>query len=226
MTNPYDPSGGYGGGQQQPGYGGQQQQQPGYGAPQPGYGAQPGGYQAPPPQQYGGYGQPPGGGYGAPAGGKPASIGMRFLARLVDGLIIGCPMGILLGIIGGAMASSAASTTDPSAAAGFSIGTQLLYSVVIFGVYWLYDAAMNGIKGQTLGKMICGLKVVSTQTGQPPGFGPGAIRAAVFPLPGIIPCIGALSNLVCALSPLFDSASGYQQGFHDKAAKTMVVSTK
>jgi uncharacterized RDD family membrane protein YckC len=246
MTNPYDPSGGYPGGQQQPGYG---EQPPGYGAPQPGYGApqqpgygapqqpgygapqqpgygapQPGGY--PPPQQYGGYGQPPGGTYGCTGGLQTASMGMRLLARIIDGLIVGCPAGIVLGIVGAAMASSAASSgTAPSA--GFSIVTQLLYTVVIFGVYYAYEALMLGAKGQTLGKMMLGLKVVDAQTGQVGGFGPAAIRAAVLPLPGIVPCgIGALWNLVCALSPFFDSSSGMQQGFHDKAAKTRVISTK
>lgn len=236
MTNPYDPSGGYPGGQQQPGYGEQQPgygapqqpgygapQQPGYGAPQqqPGYGApQPGGY-PPPPQQYGGYGQPPGG-YGTAGGLQTANMGMRFVARLVDGLIIGCPSSIIVGVISAAMASG--SSSPPSM--GSSLGTQFLYTAVILVLYYIYEVLLVGTKGQTLGKMITGLKVVDAQTGQVNGFGPAAIRSAVFPLPGIILCIGSLWNLVCALSPFFDSSSGMQQGFHDKAAKTRVISIK
>src|SRR6266545_1854664 len=193
MTNPYDPSGGYPGGQQQPGYGEQQPgygapQQPGYGAPQqqPGYGApqQPGGY--PPPQQYGGYGQPPGGTYGAAGGGGSG---------------------------------------DASAAQGFGLIGNLI-SIVLFIGFIIYMIVLSGgASGQTVGMKAVGTKLVNEQ-GQPAGMGPAAIQTLVLWGPIIIPCLGFIWWVVCGLSPLFDSSSGRNQGFHDKAAKTLVISTK
>jgi len=226
MTNPYDPSGGYPGGQQ-PGYGGQPDygQQPGYGAPQqPAYGAQQPAYGAPAPAS-----PPYGGGYGQPGGYpnsalKPANIGMRFVARLLDGLIVGCPMGIIAFLIGGAVGMGA--VADPNSAAALSLGSQLLVTFIVYAGWFLYEMLMLGAKGQTLGKMIVGLKVVNQQTGQVPGMGPAAIRALVYPFLIFVPCLGYLWALLCGLSPLFDSKSGYQQGFQDKAAKTIVISTK
>jgi len=154
---------------------------------------------------------------------KPANIGIRLLARILDGLIVMCPIGVAINLITSAALSSSNSAT-PSLTGLSSAG--LISGLVIYGLYFVYEALMLGSRGQTLGKMIVGLKVIRQQDGQVPGFNVAAIRTAVFPSPGIVPCVGPLWNLVCALSPLFDSSSGYQQGFHDKAAKTMVISTK
>ncbi|MGH3738272.1 MAG: RDD family protein [Micromonosporaceae bacterium] len=219
MTYPNDPYGGQPGGQQQPGYGAPQQ--PGYGAPQqPGYGApQPGGYPAPQPQ-----GQPYGGGYGQPAPygggapmGQPASMGTRLLARLIDGALFFVPI-MLLGCIAGAVAGG---TGDPNTA-GATVGIfYLIYGLGIIGFY-VYEITMIGAKGATLGKKWLGVKVVDEQTGQVPGMGAGFMRWLI-PFVGGIACgIGAL---VVYLSPFFDN-SGKQQGWHDKVAKTLVISTK
>ncbi|MGH3713643.1 MAG: RDD family protein [Micromonosporaceae bacterium] len=222
MTYPNDPYGGQPGGQQQPGYGGQ----PGYGAPQqpqqpqqPEYGGQqPGGYQAPPPQQYGGYGQPPAGGYGTPGGvGQPASMGTRFLARLLDGLLLGVPFGILICIISIALGGGG----DPEAArtAGFVV---LILEVVFVLAIIGYEIGMIGARGATFGKQWLGVKVVDETTGQIPGFGPAFMRWLIPFAGGLLCGIGAL---VVYLSPFFDN-SGKQQGWHDKVAKTVVISTK
>ncbi|HEX2705627.1 MAG TPA: RDD family protein, partial [Candidatus Lustribacter sp.] len=69
--------------------------------------------------------------------------------------------------------------------------------------------------------MVMNVKVLRSQDGQLPGFGPSFMR-------WLIP---AAANAVCGLgivvylSPLFDN-SGRVQGWHDKAANTLVVSTK
>jgi len=43
--------------------------------------------------------------------------------------------------------------------------------------------------------------------------------------PVIVPCLGGLWVLLCELSPFFDN-QGRRQGWHDKAAKTIVTATK
>ncbi|QUQ67994.1 RDD family protein [Kutzneria sp. CA-103260] len=222
---PYDPN-------QQQAYGQQPQygQQP-YGAQQP-YAGQPLQYQA------GGiYTQIPG------LGTVPlASMGNRFLARLIDGVIIGIPAGILMGIITAALATSAAQdaqnayhydpTTgtvvgDPNAAAATGLGffgVILLIPVIMVVLQCVYEATMLGLKGATLGKMALGVRVVREDNGQLPGLGKGFGRVGTMFGPWIVPCLGSIWILLCYLSPLFDNQR--RQGWHDKAVKTLVIATK
>lgn len=234
-NNPYgapqQPSGGpYGQQPQQPGYG--QPQQPGYGQPQqgqPGYGYPQQGQPGIPPQS--GYGYPAGGhGHGGYAQGpQPASMGMRFLARLIDGVIIGVLYGILMGIgVVGATdsLSECDATGDPAvyqacvdSAANDIMGP--IFAIMGFFIIFtlLYEWLMIGLVGATVGKLALGLRVVKADTGQKPGLGSSFIR-------WIIPTVGSflcgIGQLLVYLSPFWDN-SGRQQGWHDKAASTMVL---
>ncbi|MGW6198152.1 RDD family protein [Kribbella sp. NPDC055110] len=215
----------------QPGYGqpqyGQQPGQPGYGQPQygqqpgqPGYG-QPGGYPQGP--DYGQVAQAQSGLVQIPGLGtvKVATLGSRALARIIDSVILGIVVFILATlIVGGASKGLADSSPEESGAAlGGFIGA-------LFTVWWLtglltigYELLMTAFKGQTVGKMIMGIKVVKSADGQVPGIGPAFMRW-LLPLIGAALCgIGAL---LVYLSPLFDS-SGRLQGWHDKAANTLVI---
>ncbi|WP_448318608.1 RDD family protein [Streptomyces sp. CO7] len=226
-NNPYgapqQPSGGPYGQPQQPAgspYGQPQQPQPGYGYPQQG---QPG----IPPQS--GYGYPAGGQGGYQQGPPPASMGMRFLARLIDGVIIGVIYGILLGV-GVLGASDAAAECDAAGdpavyqscidqAASDMMGP--IFAVMGFFIIFtlLYEWLMIGLVGATVGKLALGLRVVKADTGQKPGLGSSFIR-------WIIPTVGSflcgIGQLLVYLSPFWDN-SGRQQGWHDKAASTMVL---
>jgi uncharacterized RDD family membrane protein YckC len=240
---------------------GQQPQQP-YGYPQqapqgvPPQGGQPAyGYPQQPPQSpYAQQGQP---GYGYPQQGYPqapgvvqanngylnlhqygavqvATMGQRFLARLIDGAIVGAVYVIALLIgIGGAFSASSSiddcgSYMDPGyqsciqdaqdQSAGFLV-TFMVMMAVIGGFLLLYEWLMIGLKGATFGKMAMGLRVVKERDGSLPGLGAGFIRY-IIPIAGALLCyIGAV---LVYLSPLFDN-SGKQQGWHDKAAGTVVI---
>jgi uncharacterized RDD family membrane protein YckC len=243
---PQQPYGQPGYGQQQPppGYG-QAPQSPPYGTPaQPGYGQQPA-YPQPPQQPYGqqpGYGQapppPPGYGYGGAGAGdmvnipgagtfKLASMGQRFLARLIDAVIFIVPAIIIGAIILSAMAPSADEIARGEAATGFLV-TLLIYAGLFIILGAIYEVGMLSARGATVGKQAMGVRVVIAHTaavpGQGLGGGPAFTRWAVYSLPSIIPYVGGLWSLICALSPFFDSTG--RQGFHDKAAKTWVLSTK
>jgi uncharacterized RDD family membrane protein YckC len=221
---------------QQPGYGYPQQPpqevppQQGYGYPQqpgqPGYGypqqpGQPGyGY----PQQPG---YPQGGGY--PGGPVPnvASMGRRFGARLIDGLIIGVVY-IVLTFAGIAGAANSVKDCDPNAAdyntcinnAGSDFVAKFTAVIGILAIIGLlYEWLMVGLVGRTLGKMAVGLHVVNAETGGKPGLGKSFIRW-IIPMVGSIAC--GIGQLLVYLSPFWDK-SGRQQGWHDKAAGTMVV---
>jgi uncharacterized RDD family membrane protein YckC len=231
-----------GDGDQLPQYGqggyGQQQGQPGYGQPQgqPGYGQQaPGGYgqsgygqpQAEPgyaePQGYGaqqpGYGQP---GYGQPGYGQPgygqmpaapgygqpqgygyppgpvaplASWGIRVGAYLIDILPT-----IVLYVIGFALAKTSS-----------AIFLILLLAILGWTIYnrWY----MGGTTGQSLGKKVTNIKLISEQTGQPIGMGMAFVRDLAHFVDGIICYVGFLF-------PLWDAK---KQTLADKIVGTVVI---
>jgi uncharacterized RDD family membrane protein YckC len=221
---------------QQPGYGipGQAQGQPGYGYPQA------------PPVQPGAYGYPQGapgtiqgnnGFINLPGLGsvEVASMGRRFSARLIDGALIGIVYGILIAvgassIFGAAKsASDACDSTSPtyqqclndhlsSSSGGIVAGFFAVFALVGL-ITLLYEWLLVSLVGATLGKMLVGLRVVKESTGGKPGLGGGFIR-------WIIPEVGAfvcgIGALLVYLSPFFDS-SGKRQGWHDRAAGTIVV---
>ncbi len=224
---------GQGGQPGQPGYGqpqyGQQPGQPGYGQPQygqqpgqPGYG-QPGGYPQGP--DYGQVAQAQSGLVQIPGMGtvKVATIGSRALARIIDSVILGIIVTILYVLFLGGVAASASSTNDDGTLSdggmagvfGSFFAFVGLTAVVTIG----YELVMIAIKGQTVGKMIMGIKVVLSANGQVPGFGPSFMRW-LLPIIGSFIC--GIGEILVYLSPLFDS-SGRAQGWHDKAANTLVI---
>lgn len=87
--------------------------------------------------------------------------------------------------------------------------------VVPFGILllWLYYWLFTGLKGQTLGKMAVGIKVVDA-AGSVPGLGPAALRE----VPGKI-----VSSIAIFLGFLWIIWDGRKQGWHDKIASTYVV---
>jgi uncharacterized RDD family membrane protein YckC len=230
---PQDP---YGSPQQQPyGYPQQQPAQPPnqqpYGYPQQQPAQQPYGY----PQQ----GYDPNAAYGYPQGMpaqgtaqahngyvnvpflgtvQVASMGQRFLARLLDGVVTGIV--ILIAMFAGlasAMGMHGTDATGDSPDGGF--GLIFAFMGIFSGFALLYEWLMIAFLGQTLGKMAVGLKVVKERDGQNPGLGSGFVRF-IIPIVGVFLCyIGAA---LVYLSPFFDS-TGKTQGWHDRAAGTLVI---
>ncbi|WP_405777972.1 RDD family protein [Streptomyces sp. NBC_00859] len=248
-NNPYGPPQGQPQGQPQqppqPGYGYPQQPPQGYpqqapqGVPPQGQPPQPGyGYpQAPPvqPPYGGGYGQQPGtlqanNGYiNIPLLGtvEVASMGRRLGARAIDGVAIGVILSILMAV-GLAGAVGIAKSCDinsadynscvDNASSGF-LSLMLTWIAVFAGFSLLYEWLMVSLVGATLGKLAVGLRVVKENTGQKPGLGSGFIRY-IIPIVGAFLCyIGAI---LVYLSPFFDN-SGKLQGWHDRAAGTLVI---
>ncbi|MGV9674592.1 RDD family protein [Nocardia sp. NPDC003482] len=218
----------YGGGQQQP-YGQQQypaggqqpygqQPNPSGGAPYgqqpggPGYGQQPYGQQQPygggqepyPGQQpYPGgqnYGQQPYGGQpGVPGGAVPGDLGMRFLARLIDGLLIGVPIAIIFIFLG----------------RGF--GIQLVETAVIALANLAYFVLMESSQGGTLGKKWLGMRVVGPDGGLPDQA--SSLKRNLWVVAQIVPCIGSLISLGLAIYiAVTISQDPNGQGWHDKFA--------
>ncbi|WBB59090.1 RDD family protein [Streptomyces sp. WMMC500] len=206
------------------------------GAPPPGAGSpydQPPGAMPPPPPAYGvgdqgGYGSQPGPGshpgyggspYGAPdprlAGMPPlGGLGRRLLARIIDALIVYIPVSLFLTLIG--QIDDFADTDNTGSQYGWG-----LFGIL---VYLVYEGLMLTRSGQTVGKKLMGIRVGMLENGAVPAGNPGWIRAAVYSLPGLVPCIGTLFWLYNVLSCTWDRP--YRQCVHDKAARTVVVSTE
>lgn len=157
------------------------------------------------------YNNPYGGTAGAadPLAGMPplASRGRRLVARIIDALLVGIPVGIVVGFAQG----------------GYSTNTGQTYwqQAVYTFVYLVYDGLMLTTRGQTVGKKLMRIRVGMLENGAIPAGAPGWFRAAVYSLPALVPCIGSLFWLVNVLFCTWDKP--YQQCIHDKAARTVVV---
>jgi uncharacterized RDD family membrane protein YckC len=140
-----------------------------------------------------------------------ADLGRRFLARLIDTILIGIPLVILILLLGGLFG-------------GNTIGASFLNGLLLVALTAGYEIVMIGSRGATVGKQLMGIKVVNIDTGALPGNDGAFKRWGVLLGPAVIPCIGGVATLVVMLSPLFDSER--RQGWHDKVARTAVVAVK
>ncbi len=134
-----------------------------------------------------------------------ASIGRRFGALWVDSIVLIVliiPLSIALG-----MASAAAGKAEPGR--GFSF----LVMVVVGAIWFAYEGLMLSSRGQTLGKMAVGIKVVTAEGRDISGgqaWGRALIRQVFF----------EYIALVNYLPALFTKQ---KTAIHDMAAKTRVV---
>jgi uncharacterized RDD family membrane protein YckC len=195
--------------------------QPPYGAPPPGGG---GPYGTPPPyggDPYGGGGPHGGGPYGPygesdPLAGMPplADSGKRVLARIIDMIIVGIVVVLL---------SWAFRTTEYNVEANrIEYGKSLGQSVIAAVLYTAYDTIMISRSGQTLGKKLLSMRVANLTDGSTPSVQTSLIRALVLWLPFAF-CCACIWTAICGGWSFFDRP--YKQGLHDKAARTVEVST-
>ncbi|MGW6916032.1 RDD family protein [Kitasatospora sp. NPDC054939] len=180
-----------------------------YGAPGTGgspYGQNPYGqspYDQPPPAG-GPHGHPGAG----PVPGMPplGSWPNRILARLIDYLLVQA-VALLLVL--------------PFASLNGRTGSTGAFWLAC-GLWLIYDGLMLSRDGQTLGKKAMKVRVAMLDNGSSPTQSAAWTRAAVFVLPAVV-CCAFLWWLIDGLFGVFDKP--YRQCIHDKAAKTVVVST-
>ncbi|MEU2164380.1 RDD family protein [Streptomyces chengbuensis] len=195
-----------------------------HGAPPPGagspYGSPYGG--PPPPYDPHAYGGDPYGG-GDPLHGMPplADSGKRILARIVDWLIVAIPL-LIIGIPFGIYNRVASGDDFDDWVANSNTGGQWVFQLISIIAYVGYDTLMVRKSGQTLGKRLMKMRVAMLNDGSTPDTGSSLTRAAVLWLPQLI-CCPCLWPLILLILILVDKP--YKQGLHDKAAKTVVVST-
>jgi uncharacterized RDD family membrane protein YckC len=160
------------------------------------------------------------------ASARPAGLGRRLLARLVDTLVLGA-------LIGGAsypFVTAALEHIDAKIEAakqsGVTVQVWLVDSTtsVQFGIALaaffvlglLYEALPTAKWGRTLGKKLCGIHVRDIEAHEPPTFGKALRRWLLYTVLGVL-AVGVLNVLWC----LFDRP--WRQCWHDKAAGTFVA---
>ena len=84
----------------------------------------------------------------------------------------------------------------------------------------LYELPMTAARGQTIGKIMMGIKVTHNSNGRVPGWKRSSVRWAIIYLPLLVPIIGIIIFLLTVISPLFDPQ---RRGWHDKIAGTIVT---
>ncbi|MBP5863402.1 RDD family protein [Streptomyces scabiei] len=196
-------------------------QPPPYGSGQePPYGNQP------PP--YGNRPPPPGGGPhgGDPYGGGPypndplagmpplADSGKRVLARIIDMILVG----LVVWLLAWAFRISQYTVNSDDFEFGKSLAQEALAAVL----YIAYDTVLTVRDGRTLGKKLLKLRVADLDDGSTPSTQTALIRAAVLWIPFAF-CCACIWTAIAGGWSFFDRP--YKQGLHDKAAKTVVVST-
>jgi uncharacterized RDD family membrane protein YckC len=135
-----------------------------------------------------------------------ASVGRRFAARLLDGVVL-LPIWLVLVLsFGGSPASDGA----------FQIPDTALRVFWVVGT--AYEIGLIALSGQTLGKRWMGIRVVDATTGAVPNLDQAGRRAAPSLL-GIVPFLGTLAPLLY-LPAIWQPR---RQGLHDSLASTVVV---
>jgi uncharacterized RDD family membrane protein YckC len=87
-------------------------------------------------------------------------------------------------------------------------------TIVYAALVVLYYVLMEGYLGQTLGKMLLGIKVVREDTGEVPGVTAATIRTVLRAIDGLFGYVVAFVTVLI---------SGKRQRLGDMAARTLVV---
>ena len=131
--------------------------------------------------------------------------GRRIVATVVDGLMIGLLFVVMAALFG---------TITRTDAFGWDASMPAVPTVVYAVLVVLYYVLMEGYLGQTVGKMLTGIKVIREDGGGVPGFGAATVRTLLRIVDGLF------SYLVAFVTVLI---SGRNQRLGDMAAHTLVV---
>ena len=152
-------------------------------------------------------GQPPyGGGYGAGPAPEYATWPIRFVGYLID-----MAPAIVIGAIIGGVSSA---TVDPmSGPSGAYYAVTFIGYLLILG-WQIYNRWLNGGKtGQSLGRKVMGISMLSEETNQPIGPLMAFVRDIVH----------AVDSIICYIGWLFPLWDAKKQTLSDKIMKTHVL---
>lgn len=147
-----------------------------------------------------------------------AGFGQRFVAYLIDHIILGVIYVVLSMLVGAVLGlggffapdGGVANNTVPNAVASFAT---LVYALILWALQFLYFGYFFSTSGQTPGKRVMGIKAVS-RDGGPLSFARGGFRGTFgYWVSGLLFGLGFIWSL-------FDANS---ETWHDKMFGTRVV---
>ncbi|MDX2779001.1 RDD family protein, partial [Streptomyces caniscabiei] len=157
---------------------------------------------------------------------RPAGLGRRLAARLVDSLVVGGVTAVAAVPFGGKAVDHIDEKIDAAKLSGEKVtvwlvdGTTSVYLGIILGVLFLVSAAYEVLPtakwGRTLGKRLFGIEVRDIEGHEPPSFMGSLRRWLVHTVSGLLG-IGVVGVLWC----VWDKP--WRQCWHDKAAHTFVA---
>ena len=164
----------------------------------------------------------------------------RVAARLLDGLIMSLPT-VFAGVGGFAVLYAAGTITLSETIVDGETITDveglyypvfaLMYLISLIP-YALYEIIMVTARGQTVGKIAAGIKIVDQYTAEPPTAGKAALRFMFMPaiyalaLASSVPLLLSLAGLFALLYNLWPLWDKRKQGLHDKVAGTLVIKSR
>ncbi|CAM5714197.1 RDD family protein OS=Streptomyces fumanus OX=67302 GN=GCM10018772_07700 PE=4 SV=1 [Streptomyces fumanus] len=160
------------------------------------------------------------------ASARPAGLGKRLVAKLLDTLVLGAVTAAAAVPLGAKAADHVHAKIDAAKLSGETVtvwlldGTTGAYLGIVLAVLLLagvvYDALPTAKWGRTLGKKLLGLEVRDIEAHETPSFGAALRRWLVYSVPGLL-AVGIVGVAWC----LFDRP--WHQCWHDKAAHTFVA---
>lgn len=100
--------------------------------------------------------------------------------------------------------------------------------LVVVGVALVYEVVLTVWRGQTIGKMLLGIKVRRIDDERPPSLVPTFYRSVIKQLSsitGAVPVLGVVATVFQAVDYLRPLGDRYRQAFHDTWPRTYVVRT-
>ncbi|MFC7895856.1 RDD family protein [Streptomyces sp. NPDC057381] len=160
------------------------------------------------------------------AAARPAGLGKRLAARLIDTVVLGAVTAVAAVPLGIKALDHVNGKIDEAKLSGETVtvwlldGTTSTYLGVVLAVLLLfgglYEALPTAKWGRTLGKKLLGLEVRDIEAHEPPSLGAALRRWLVYSVPGLL-AVGLVGVVWC----LFDRP--WHQCWHDKAANTFVA---
>ncbi|MDT0613032.1 RDD family protein [Streptomyces lancefieldiae] len=160
------------------------------------------------------------------AAARPAGLGKRLAARLIDTLVLAAVTAVAAVPLGTKAIDHVNDKIDEAKLSGETVtvwlldGTTATYLGIVLAVLLLfgvvYEALPTAKWGRTLGKKLLGLEVRDIEGHEPPSFGASLRRWLVYSVPGLL-AVGVVGVAWC----LFDRP--WHQCWHDKAARTFVA---
>ncbi|MFH8573408.1 RDD family protein [Streptomyces sp. NPDC017993] len=160
------------------------------------------------------------------AQGHPAALGRRFAARLIDTLVVGAVTAAVAVPMWGTVTDHIDTKVEAAKQSGREVTVYLIDGTTapVFGVLLavlligggLYEALPTLKWGRTLGKKLCGVRVLDIESHDTPMLSAAVKRWFVYSVLGLV-VVGVVNAAWC----LFDRP--WRQCWHDKVARTFVA---